>query len=97
MILATSSLLNQSLSPTNLINGICDEADQKAIKNLKSKNHDHDAAFVTCSCKKGSGGLKKLKKEVKCWNCHKRGILQQRQKLKVMQKILSGWQAWMGM
>jgi hypothetical protein len=73
VISATSSLLNQSLSPTNLINAICNEADWEAIKNPRSKEDDHDAAFVVGSSKKGSGSSKKLKKEVKCWNCHKKG------------------------
>src|SRR5882762_10134513 len=34
-ITATSTLLNQALTPTNLIDAICDEADCKAIKNPK--------------------------------------------------------------
>ena len=72
-ISAASSLLNQSLSSTNLIDAICDEADQKAIKNLKSKRNEHDAAFVAGPSKKGSGGSNKSKKDVKCWNCHKKG------------------------
>jgi hypothetical protein len=46
VITATSSLLNQSLSPTNLIDTICNEVDWRAIKNPKSKRDEHDAAFV---------------------------------------------------
>ena len=34
-IMATSTLLNQTLSPTNLIDAICDEADRRIIKNPK--------------------------------------------------------------
>jgi hypothetical protein len=73
VITATSSLLNQSLSPTNLIDAICDKAEWKAIKNPKSKRGDHDAAFVAGPLKKGNGSLKKLKKDIECYNCHKKG------------------------
>jgi hypothetical protein len=73
VIAATSSLLNQSLSPTNLIDAIWDKVDQKAIKNPKSKRDDHDAAFVAGPSKKGNGGLKKSKKDIECYNCHKKG------------------------
>jgi hypothetical protein len=50
-----------------------DEVDWKAIKNPKSKRDKHDAAFVAGPSKRGSGGLKKSKKDVKCWDCHKKG------------------------
>jgi hypothetical protein len=43
----TSTLLGSSLSPSNLIDAISDEANQKAIKSLtKSKKDEHDAAFA---------------------------------------------------
>ena len=45
-ITATSTLLNQVLTLTNLIDTIINEADCKAIKNPKSKKDDHDVAFV---------------------------------------------------
>src|SRR6202522_4415261 len=45
-ITATSSLLNQTLSPTNLIHAIRDEADRRTIKNPKSRKDEHDSAFV---------------------------------------------------
>ena len=73
-ITATSSLLNQTLTPTNLIDTICDEVDRRAIKHLKSKRDEHDAAFVAGQSKgSSSSGLKKSKKDIKCWNCHKKG------------------------
>ena len=74
-ITATSTLINQVLMPTNLIDAIIDEADRKAIKNPKSKKDDHDAAFVAGQLKKGGGNncSKKLKKNIKCFNCHKKG------------------------
>ena len=73
-ITATSTLLNQVLTPTNLIDAISDEADRRAIKNPKSKKDEHDAAFVAGQSKKGGGsGLKKSKKDVECFNCHKKG------------------------
>ena len=75
-ITATSSLLNQTLSSTNLIDAIRDEADRRTIKNLKPKKEGQDAAFVAGQSsekgKKGSEGLKKAKK-VKCYNCKKIG------------------------
>jgi hypothetical protein len=71
-ISATSSLLSHSLSPTNLIDAICDKADQKAIKNPKSKRDEHNTAFVAGQSKRGSGGSKKSKKDIECWNCHKK-------------------------
>jgi hypothetical protein len=41
-ISATSSLLNQTLSPTNLIDAICNEADRKAIKNPNAEDVSED-------------------------------------------------------
>src|ERR1700678_797924 len=41
-ITATSSLHNQSLSSTDLIDAIRDEADRRTIKNPKSKKDEHD-------------------------------------------------------
>jgi gag-polypeptide of LTR copia-type len=71
-ITATSSLLNQTLSPTNLIDAIRDEADRRTIKNPKSKKDEHDSAFVANQCsdrgKKGGEGSKKAIKG-KCYNC----------------------------
>jgi hypothetical protein len=74
-ITATSTLLNQVLTPTNLIDAITDEADRKAILNPKSRKDEHDAAFVAGQLKKGGGnsGLKRLKKDSECFNCHKKG------------------------
>ena len=73
-ITATSTLLNQVLTPTNLIDAISDKADCRAIKNPKSKKDEHDTAFVAGQSKKGGGsGSKKSKKEVECFNCHKKG------------------------
>src|SRR5271156_1175207 len=67
---ATSTLLNQTLSPTNLIDAIRDEADRRTIKNPKSKKDDQDAAFVARQSgekgKKSGDGTKKSKKNVKC-------------------------------
>src|SRR5882762_7911695 len=76
-ITATSTLLNQALTPTNLIDAICDKADRKAIKNPKPKREEHDAAFVAGQPKRGGGnsGSKKSKKDVECFNCHKKGHL----------------------
>ena len=73
-ITATSTLLNQTLSPTNLIDAICDEADHCTIKNPKSKKDNQDAAFSAGqSSEKGKKGGKKSKKGIKCYNCHKKG------------------------
>ena len=52
-ITATSTLLNQVLTPTNLIDAISDKVDRKAIKNPKSKKDEHDTAFVAGQSKKG--------------------------------------------
>src|SRR6202522_4695175 len=49
-ITATSSILNQTLSSTNLIDVIRDEADRRTIKNPKSKKDEHDSAFVANQC-----------------------------------------------
>ena len=73
VITATSSLLNQSLSPTNLIDTIWDEVDQRAIKNSKSKWDEHEAAFSAGPSKMGNGSSKKSKKDIECYNCHKKG------------------------
>ena len=76
-ITATSTLLDRSLLPTNLIDAICDEADQRTIKNPKPKKDEQDAAFMagqsTGKGKKGGEGLKKSKKGVKCYSCKKLG------------------------
>ena len=73
-ITAMSSLLSQTLSPTNLIDAIHDEADRCTIKNPKSKKEEHDSAFVANQSldkgKKGGEGSKKAKKG-KCFNCKK--------------------------
>src|ERR1700678_4403437 len=45
-ITATSTLLGQTLSPTNLIDAMRDKADHHTIKNPKSKKDDQDAAFT---------------------------------------------------
>src|ERR1700678_4098222 len=75
-ITATSSLLNQTLSSTNLIDVIRDEADRRTIKNPKSKKDEHDSAFVANQCsdrgKKGGEGSKKAIKG-KCYNCKRVG------------------------
>jgi hypothetical protein len=75
---ATSSLLGTPLSPSNLIDTIGDEADQMAIKSpTKSKKDKPDAAFAAGQCfqnkRRGNGGLSRLKRDVECYNCHKKG------------------------
>ena len=77
-IMATSSLLDKTLSPTNLIDAICDEADRRTIKNPKFKKKDEqDAAYVAGQSsgkgKKDGDDSKKSKKNVKCYNCKKMG------------------------
>jgi hypothetical protein len=72
---ATLTLLSSSLSPTDLIDAIGDEADRKAIKSpTKPKKGEHNTVFVAGSqsrdWKKGGGGgrsegSKKLKKHMK--------------------------------
>src|ERR1700678_1431202 len=75
-ITATSSILNQTLSSTNLIDVIRDEADRRTIKNPKPKKEGQDAAFVAGQSsekgKRGGEGSKKAKKG-KCYNCKKVG------------------------
>src|SRR6202522_333476 len=75
-ITATSTLLNQTLSSTNLIDVIRDEADRRTIKNPKPKKEGQDAAFVAGQSsekgKRGGEGSKKAKKG-KCYNCKKVG------------------------
>ena len=61
-ITATSTLLNQTLSPTNLIDAICDEADHHTIKNPKSKKDDQDVAFTASQF--SEKGKKKSQKRV---------------------------------
>src|SRR6202522_2828228 len=75
-ITATSSLLDQTLSPTNLIDAIRDEADRRTIKNPKSRKDEHDTAFVAGqSSDKGKKGGEKSKraKKGRCYNCKKIG------------------------
>ena len=73
-ITAMSTLLNQTLSPMNLIDSICDKADCHTIKNPKSKKDKQDAAFTAGqSSEKGKKGGKKSKKGIECYNCHKKG------------------------
>ena len=74
-ITATSSLLDKTLSPTNLID---DEADRRTIKNPKSKKKDEqDAAYVAGQSsgkgKKDGDDSKKSKRNVRCYNCKKMG------------------------
>ena len=73
-ITATSTLLNQTLFPTNLIDAIHDKADRCTIKNPKSKKDNQDVAFsASQSLEKGKKGGKKLKKGIEYYNCHKKG------------------------
>ena len=75
-ITATSSLMDKTLSPTNLIDAIRDEADRRTIKNSKSKKEEPDVAFVASqSSDKGKKGGEKSKKAKKgrCFNCKKVG------------------------
>src|SRR6202522_4312065 len=75
-ITATSALMDKTLSPTNLIDAIRDEADRRTIKNPKSKKDEHDAAFAANqSSDKGKKGGEKSKKakKGKCFNCKKIG------------------------
>ena len=76
-ITATSSLLNQTLTLTNLIDTIRDESDRCTIKNPKTKKEEQDTAFVAGQSsgkdKKGGDNAKKSKKKVTCYNCHKKG------------------------
>ena len=73
-ITATSTLLDQTLSPTNLIDAIRDKADRRTIKNPKSKKDEQDAAFTAGqSSEKGKKGGKKSKKGIESYNCHKKG------------------------
>ena len=68
-ITATSTLLDQTLSPTNLIDAIRDEADRRTIKNPKSKKNKQDAAFTAGqSSEKGKKGGKKSKKGIECYH-----------------------------
>ena len=68
--------MDKTLSPTDLINAIHDEADKHTIKNPKSKKKEQNVAFVNNQSsdkgKKGSEKLKKAKKG-KCFNCKKIG------------------------
>src|SRR6267154_3772321 len=80
---ATSMLLSSSLSPTNLIDTIGDKADRKGIKSpTKSKKDEHDTAFSAGPQFKngrrggrsgGSSGSRRPKKDIECFNCHKKG------------------------
>src|ERR1700678_1674953 len=73
-ITAASTLLDQTLSPTNIIDAIRDEADRRTIKNPKSRKDDQDAAFIAGqSSEKGKKFGKKWKKGIECYNCHKKG------------------------
>jgi hypothetical protein len=75
-ITAMLSLMDKTLSPTNLIDTIRDEANQCAIKNPKSKTDKQDVAFTANqSSDKGKKGGEKAKKakKGKCFNCKKVG------------------------
>ena len=78
-ITATFTLLNQVPTPTNIIDAITNEVDCRAIKNLKARKDDHDIVFVVGQLKNGDGNssLKKLKKDIECFNCHKKGHFMQ--------------------
>src|SRR5271163_2984307 len=77
-ITATSTLLQQTLTPTNLVDAIRDEADRRTIKNPKSKKTEQDAAYAAGGSsgkgkRDGDESKKSSKKNVKCYNCGKRG------------------------
>ena len=76
-ITAMFSILDQTLTSTNLIDAIHDESDQRTIKNPKTKKEEQDTAFVAGQSsgkdKKGGNDAKKSKNKVTCYNCHKKG------------------------
>jgi hypothetical protein len=69
---ATAALTTQTLTPEMYIKGISDEADRRALRNRNQKG-DKEVAFVA-----GNGSQKKNrhgkgKKDIECFNCHKKG------------------------
>ena len=76
-IMAMSSLMDKTLSSTNLIDAIHDEVDRRTIKNPKAKKSEQDVAYVASQSsgkgKKDGEDVKKLKNNVKCYNCQKKG------------------------
>ena len=75
-ISATLSILNRKLSPDALMLSVIDEFDHRAVTTRQTKNHGKDAAFHAGNWSKGSRkGQEGSKRNIECYNCHKKGNL----------------------
>ena len=73
-ITATLSVLKKELDPDALMLSILDEFDRRTVTSRQTKDKGRDAAFYAGGgSKKPWKGGKGSKKDVECFNCHKKG------------------------
>ena len=72
-IAATMSFLEKELEPNTLMNSVIDEYNHQSVKKGPCKNKTADAAFYAGGGLKGSKDRKGSKRDIKCFNCHKKG------------------------
>ena len=73
-ITATLSVLGTKLNPDALMLSIIDEFDRRTVKSRQAKDKGKDAAFYAGNgSRKTWKGGKGSKRDVECFNCHKKG------------------------
>ena len=73
-VTATASVLKRDLDPEDLMQMIVDEYDHRSTRpgGQKEKSDGMEVAFFAGG---GKNQGKKLNKDVKCYNCHKKVVL----------------------
>ena len=66
------SFLEKELEPDALMNSVIDEYDRQSVKKGPCKDKTADAAFYAGGGSKGSKDGKGSKRDVECFNCHKK-------------------------
>jgi len=72
---ATSSIIGTSLSSNNLMQTVTEEYEHRVMK-LKGMQKEENVAYTADSSRRGQGGSGGLKRDVECYNCHKKGHYQ---------------------
>ena len=72
-VTATVSFLDKELESDALMHSVIDEYDRRAVKKGPRKDKTNDAAFYAGGGSKGSRDGNRSKRDVECFNCHKKG------------------------
>ena len=73
-VIATASVLKRDLDPEDLMQTIIDEYDRQSTRSGIPKEKGLDAAFFARGANnRGGKAGKRMNRDVKCFNCHKKG------------------------